>query len=161
MKRSSSLCVAMMLSLSGPALAGGLECAIEDALSSKSVFGTPVEAFNHRFTIKPVETSDIKKSSHTITGIILRHNKGAKEDQVAYRIVKEKGAIKEVFLQVNGGEWQSLSPAMTAALGDHAKGKPMSNDEQNAAAQAMYQVGRGSWQKAAECLVARIGVRHC
>ena len=162
MKRFSSLCVAVMLSVSAnPGFAGGLECAIEEALSSKSLFGTPVEAFNHRFTIRPVETSDIKKSSHTITGTIVRHNKGTKDDQVAYRIVKEKGAIKEVFLKVNGDEWQTLSPAMTTALGDHTKGKPMSNDEQNAAAQAMYKVGGGSWQQAVEYLVARIGVRHC
>ena len=163
MKQIKSMCVAVVLSLSGTwGWAGGLECAVEEALSNERLIGTPVEAFKHRFTIKRVETSDLRASAHTITGTIVRHNKeGGKDDEVAYRIVKEKGAIKKVVLKVNSGDWQPLSRAMTAALGGHTKGKPLSNDEQNAAAQAMYEAAGGSWQTAVEYLVARIGVRHC
>lgn len=162
MKEFKSICAAFALSLSATlGWAGGLECAVEEALSNKSFLGTPVEAFKHRFTIKRVDTSDINKAAHTITGKIVRHNKGGKDDEVAYRIVKEKGAITEILLKVNGGDWQALSADMTAALGGHKQGKPMTNDEQNAAEQAMYKAAGGSWQKAAEYLVARIGVRHC
>ena len=162
MKRFSSMCVAVLLAASANhAPAGGLECAIEDALSNKNVFGTPVEAFNHRFTIKPVEASDFKSRQHSITGEIVRHNAGGKDDRIAYRIVKEKGAVKEVLLRINDGKWEELSPAMSAALGDHRKGEPMSNEDQNAAAKEMHNVGKTSWRSAAEYLVARIGVRHC
>ena len=162
MKAFSSICVSAILTASAHLLtAGGLECAIEDALSNKNIFGTPVEAFNQRFTIKPVEASDIKSRQLTITGEILRHNPRGKEDQIAYRIVKEKGAIKEVLLRVNGGNWEKLSPSMTAALGNHRNDMPMSSDEQNAAARAMYDAGKQSWRAAVEYLVARIGVRHC
>jgi hypothetical protein len=164
MKRFSSLslCVAAVLSLAPVAvLAGGVECAIQLALESKSLLGTPVEAYHHRFTIRPVETTDVGKSTHTITGAIVHHNKTGKDDQVAYRIVKEKGAIKEAFVQVNDGEWEPLSPAMTAALGGHLKAKPMSKDERDAATGAMYEAGKGSWRNAVECLIARIAVLHC
>ena len=162
MKKFSSIGVAALLAVSvNPVSAGGLECAINDALSSQNIFGTPVEAFNHRFTIKPVQTSDINARQHTISGDILRHNQGGKDDRIAYRIVKENGAIKEVLLRINDGKWEPLSPRMTAALGDHAKSKPMSDAEQNSAASNMYNVGQGSWRNAVEYLVARIGVRHC
>ena len=119
------------------------------------------EAFDHRFTINPVEVSDISKRQHTIRGDILRHNPGGKDDRIAYRIVKENGAIKEALLRINDGKWEPLSTNMTAALADHTKGKPMSNAEQNAAAREMYNVGKGSWRNAVEYLVARIGVKHC
>ena len=162
MKRLGSLCAAGML-LSAPVAiqAGGLECAIQLALESKSLVGTPVEAYQHQFTIRPVAATDLAKSTHTITGAIVHHNRGGKDDQVAYRIVKEKGAIKEAFLQVNGGKWEPLSAAMIAALGGHSKAEPMSNAERDSAAGAMYRAGKGSWRNTVEFLIARIGVLHC
>ena len=161
MKRFGSLALAATLALTTTAWGGGVECAIQLALESRSVLGTPVEAYHHQFTIRPVDATDVAKAAHVITGTIMHHNKGGQDDQVDYRVTKEKGAIKEVLLKINGGKWEPLSQAMTGAMGGHVKGQPMSKEEQNAATDAIYNAGKGSWRNAVECLIARIGVLHC
>ncbi len=162
MKRFSSLCVAGLFAFAATgARAGGVECAIRESLQSKNLLGMPIEAYHHQFTIKPVEATDVAKSTHTITGTIVHHHKEAKDDQVAYRIVKEKGTIKEVSLRLNDGKWEALSPQMMSALGGHLTGKAMTTKEQDTATDAIYNAGRGTWRNAVECLIARIGVLHC
>ena len=162
MKRFSSLCVATLFAFAATgARAGGVECAIRESLESKNLLGVPIEAYHHQFTIKPVEATEVAKSTHTVSGTIVHHNKGVKDDQIAYRITKEKGRIKDVSLRLNDGKWEALSPQMMSALGAYLTGKPMSTKEQDAATDAIYNAGRGTWRNAVKCLIARIGVLHC
>ena len=164
MKRFSSVVLATMLAAIAPgssALAGGLECAMNEALSDKNIIGIPVAAFDHQFTVKPVKFEGKVGKTHTVTGTILYHGKPTKEDEVVYRIVKEGGTVKDVKFQVNGGEWKSFSSAMTKAVNAQADPDSRTKEQQSKVDREMYDAGKGQWQNALEFVIAWIGVRHC
>ena len=100
MKKLSSICKAMTLALLLPvsaANAGGLECAIQTALEGPR--GAKVQLFNHSFEVQPPEVVSKQKRQYALAGKLIHHNAGLNE-AIAYRVIKENGAIKEISLQV-------------------------------------------------------------
>lgn len=139
------------------ARAGGLECAVDEALQSKT--GTAIEWEGHAFKISPVEMTDKEKKKHVLTGSLVYRNgkKGKQQDQtIEYRITKKGGTVETVEVQIDGGMWIGLSPEMTKAVTGYRHG-----DAEQASKSALYKAGEGSWQRTAELIIAFIGIKHC
>ncbi len=140
------------------AFAGGLQCAVDAAIQGKSAVS--IEWAGHTFDIQPVEAVDKQKGMRTLTGTLL-HRNGKKEKQtVAYRITREKRVLKTIELQIDGGAWLSLSPEMSAALGDYRTTTNIDEKKRATIHQALYKTGEASWQKTAELIVALIAIHH-
>jgi hypothetical protein len=116
----------------------------------------------HRFAVQPPQMEDKQKSKYTLTGQLTRLDRSpAKDDVISYRIVREKGAVRSIDLQINGGMWLPMREAVMDALGDYRKGAPMPEEQQHAVTRALEKQMDGSWQRAAEFLIAHIAARHC
>lgn len=116
----------------------------------------------HRFAVQPPAMKEKTKSSYTIIGQLTRLGaKAAKDDVIAYRVVREKGAVKSIEIQINDGMWLPISPSVMSALGDYCKGGPMPEEKQQEVTRALEKLMDGSWQRAAEFLIAHIAARHC
>lgn len=162
MKKLSSLYRALALALLlpvGAANAGGLECAIRTALDGPK--GAEVFLFDHTFDVQPPEIVKKQKQSYTMVGKLVHHNAAGKNETIAYRVTRQKGAIKEISIQVNDGKWQSISEPMLNALGDWRTGAPMPEEKQRAVERALEKAVDKSWMRAAEFLIASVAVRHC
>jgi len=140
---------------------GGLACAVDEALQQKG--STYIEWYKHKFQFQPVEVTEKDKKSHVLSGTLL-HLNGKKDDTIAYRIMKNGGAVKGIEVQINNGMWLPLSPELTAALGDYRKSGNVDQDKQGTIHQALYKAGKDSeqsWAKTAELIVAFIAIRYC
>ncbi len=141
--------------------AGGVACAVDEVLQNSKE--STITVHDQSFTIEPVKVMDKQKGGYTLTGAIRVGGKAAlgSSHDVAYRVVKEKGAVKKIELQTDGGAWQSISSDMMQALGDFTKSGPISEKKQQEAHNAMYQAAKdGSWQKSAELIAAFMAIRH-
>lgn len=159
---------ALMLMLSASKLlASGLESALKAALDDKPTgpvdsLQPTFEIFNHIFSVKPVEMIEKDKGKFTLEGRLTRiASAGGVNDEITYRIIKEKGAVKEITWQIRGGQRRSLSRPMMEALGDYRKGVPMPQEKQREVERALEKAVDQSWQRAAEFFMAHIAVRHC
>jgi len=142
------------------ARAGGHDEAIRVAIDGPE--GAHITAFNHRFAVQPPEMQDKRKSGYTIVGRLTRVGAKPSQDEVmAYRIVREKGAVKSIDVQINDGMWLPMSEKVMGALGGYREGKPMPEEQQQEVTRALEKLVGGSWQNAAEFLIAHIAVRHC
>jgi hypothetical protein len=147
------------------AQAGGLACAIDEALQQKG--STYLEWTGHKFQMGPVDMIDKDKKTHVLSGTLVYVNgkKGKQSDEtIAYRITKDGGAVKGIEIQTNSGMWLPLSPDMMNALGDYRKTGNIDQDKQGTIHQALYKAGeksKDSWTKTAELIVAFIAIRHC
>jgi len=154
--------------LSGMALAlsiaaapcSGYEEAIRAALEGPD--GAHAIIAKHRFAVQSPQMEDKQKSKHTLTGQLTRLDaRPSKDDIISYRIVREKGAVKSIDLQINGGMWLPMRPSVMDALGDYRNGTPMPEEKQQEVTRALEKLMDGSWHKAAEFLIAHIAARHC
>jgi hypothetical protein len=143
----------------GAANAGGLECAIQTALEGPK--GAKVYLFNHSFRVEPPVVMEKQKGKHTLTGKLVYDDGTALAQEVAYRVLKEKGAVREIGLQINGGKWQAISKAVFEALGDYTRGLPMPEEKQREVTRKLEKAVDKTWLRAAEFLIANIAVRHC
>lgn len=144
------------------AQAGGVGCVVDQVLESSKA--TTITMHEQSFTIEPVKAGDKQKVAYTLAGMIRVEGKSsaAASHEIAYRITKEKGAVKKIELQTDGGAWQSISQEMMRALGDYTKSGPITEEKQQQAHNEMYRVAKdGSWQKSAELIVAFVAVRYC
>lgn len=170
MKKLNSLYQILALALLlpvGAAKAGGLECAIRTALEGPK--GSKVFLFDHIFDVQPPEIVEKAKQSYTMAGSLTYRGtdvkapaaKEAKSDVVAYRVKREKGGIREISLQINGGKWQAISEPMFNALGDWRTGEPMPEAKQRTVERNLEKAVDKSWLRAAEFLIANVAIRHC
>lgn len=142
------------------AQAGGIACAVDDLLQHEQEITIKVN--NHPLTLKPVEVVENTKTSHVLAGQVHYRNTAGKAHQLAYRVIKEKGAIKKIEVQTDGGMWLPISAEMTRAMGEFTRPGVVTDEQQKAIYSAIYKVGHnGSWQKAAELIVAYVAIRHC
>ena len=142
------------------AQAGGVACVVDEVLQNSEERSI---TFNDQtFTIKPPEIVNKTKGDYTLSGTLEHRDTSGQKHRIAYRAAKEKGAIKRIEMQTDGGMWLPLSPEMSRALGDYTKAGPISDRKQQEAHMAMYQVAKdGSWQKSAELIIAFMAIRHC
>jgi hypothetical protein len=161
MKKLRWYVLAVLLSVAaGRASGSGHEDAIRIALDGPE--GAQVTAFTHRFAVQPPEMQDKRKSGYTMVGRLTRLGaKSSQDDVIAYRIVREKGAVKSIDLQINDGMWLPMSEKMMNALGGYREGAPMPGEKQQEVTRALEKLVDNSWQKAAEFLIAHIAFRHC
>jgi len=154
-----STVLAMCLAVSS-AQAGGVACVVDEVLQNSEERSI---TFNDQtFAIKPPEIVDKIKGGYTLSGTLERRDSSGQKHRIAYRATKEKGAIKRIEMQTDGGMWLPLSPEMTRALGDYAKASPISDKKEQEVHAAMYQAAKdGSWQKSAELIIAFMAIRHC
>jgi hypothetical protein len=142
------------------AQAGGILCAVDDVLNNSTE--STITWKEQTYTIKPVETVEKGKGGYTLEGTLQHHTGAGKPHQIAYRVTKEKGAVKKIELQTDGGMWLPLSPEMTRAMGEFTKSGPIPDTKRNESFAAMQKVAdTGSWQKMAELIIAYVAVRHC
>lgn len=164
----STMCTVIILALLAPGPAHGmddLESALRAALEENQNAKTDIvvhdyRLFNHLFGVPPL-IFEKQSKRFLITGTLIHHHENGKKDQIKYRIVKEKGAISEIRLQVNGGEFRPASDAILTALGDYRKAVPISDEKQEEVRQALRNAVDDTWQRAAEFLIAHIAIRHC
>lgn len=148
------------LVLVSSAQAGGILCAVDDVLNNSKE--SSITWKEQTYTIKPPEVIEKAKGSYTLTGTLQHRNGSANKHDVAYRITKEKGAVKKIEIQTDGGMWLPISAEMTRAMGGFTKNAPMDDTKRNECFSAMQRVAdNGSWQKMAELIIAYVGVRHC
>jgi hypothetical protein len=162
MKKLSSLCRAVTLAMLlpvGAANAGGLECAIRTALDGPK--GAEVFLFDHTFDVHPPEIVEKQKQSYTMVGKLVHHSTAGKNETIAYRVTRQKGAIKEISLRINNGKWQAISEPMFNALGDWRTGEPMPEAKQRTVERDLEKAVDKSWLRAAEFLIANVAVRYC
>ena len=154
-----SVAVAMCLAVSS-AQAGGIGCAVDDVL--KNEVEATIKVNDYPLTIKPVEMVEKDKRTHTLVGEVHHRTAGGKVHQMAYRVTKEKGAIKKIEVQTDGGMWLPISAEMTRALGGFTRPGPVTDKQQNEIYSAIHKASEnGSWQKAAEVIIAYVAIRHC
>jgi hypothetical protein len=140
--------------------AGGILCAVDDVLNNSKE--TSITWKEQTYTIKPPEMVEKTKDSYTLNGTLQHRNGSANKHDLAYRITKEKGAVKKIEIQTDGGMWLPMSAEMTRAMGDLCKSGPVDDKKRNDCFSAMQRVAdNGSWQKMAELIIAYVGVRHC
>jgi hypothetical protein len=151
------------LNLSASGLEAALKATLDDAPQRPVDALQPTfEIFNHIFSVKPVEMIEKNKSKFTLEGKLTRiASAGGLNEEITYRIIKEKAAVKEITWRVSGGEWRPLSRPMTDALGDYRKGVPMSEEKQREVERALEKAVDDTWQRAAEFLITHIALRHC
>ena len=149
--------------VTGTELESALKAALEETPRGPVNLHTPAfKLFRHTFGVQPVELIEKQKGKHTLSGKLTRIvAPGRENDDIVYRIIKVKGAIREITWQVNGGEWHPLSEAMMNALGDYRNGVPMPEEKQRQVEGALEKAVDESWQRAVEFLIAHIAVRHC
>jgi|SRR5688572_3364454 len=159
MKKLGWFVIALALSVAATRAASHDE-AVRIALDGPA--GAHAIAFRHRFAVQPPEMQDKRKSSYTIVGRLTRLGaKSTADDVIAYRIVREKGAVKSIDVQINDGMWLPISEQVMSALGGYRQGEPMPEEKQQEVTRALEKLVDSSWQKAAEFLIAHIAVRHC
>src|SRR3954466_15218262 len=71
--------------------AGGLACAVDEALQQKG--STYIEWNKHKYQLQPVDVIEKDKKNHVLSGTLL-HVNGQKDDTIAYRITKNGGAVR-------------------------------------------------------------------
>jgi hypothetical protein len=158
MKKLSILTLALSLTVTHAC------CSHEEAIKTaiEGPEGAHATVAKHRFAVQPPEMKKNGKSSHILTGQLTRlGTKASKDDVIAYRVTREKGAVKSIEVQINDGMWLPVSGSVMDALGDYCKGVPMPEEKQQEATRALEKLMDGSWQKAAEFLIAHIAARHC
>jgi len=171
MKRQSinakiqTIILGLALSLTG-VQASELTTAIDAALEAPRtdfLTMTPAASLtlsNKLLKLYPVYMLDKQGPAHTLAGTI-SHEADGTLHTVAYRIVKNRGVIKEIVLQVDHGDLTSMSPAMTKALGIFLEKSGGNEDERKAVAASLQEATDGSWLSFVELVVAHIGMRHC
>jgi hypothetical protein len=133
-----------------------IDAALESAISSQ------VEIDSHRFSVTPPEMKDKSKHKYTLAGqLTLVVPKGASKEVIAYRAVREKGAVKSIELQVNDGMWLPISDTVMQALGGYTRGEPMPEEQQQKVTQDLEKLLNGTSRRAAEFLIARMTIKHC
>lgn len=158
MKKLSALALALSITVAQA------DCAHDDAIKTaiEGPDGAHAIVSKHRFAVQTPAMKEKTKSSYTLVGQLTRlGSKVAKDDVIAYRVVREKGAVKSIELQINDGVWLPISQSVMSALGDYRKGVPMPEEKQQEVTRALEKLMDGSWQKAAEFLIAHIAARHC
>jgi len=138
----------------------GYEDAIQTALEGQ---GGHAIVFKHRFAVQPPQVQDKEKGKYTLAGHLIRvGGRTEQEDVIAYRIVREKGEVVSIDLQINGGMWLPIRESVMTALGDYRRaGAPMPEEKQQEVTRALEKLMDGSWQRAAEFLIAHIAARYC
>jgi hypothetical protein len=160
MKKLCSSVLALGMSLIAIHACDSHEEAIKIALEGPE--GAHAVFAKHRFAVQPPTLKEKTKSSYAIVGQLTRLGaKASKDDVIAYRVIREKGAVKSIDIQINDGVWLPMSEPMMNALGDYRKGTPMPGEKQQEVTRALEKLVDGSWQKAAEFLIAHIAARHC
>jgi hypothetical protein len=166
--KSKTHALTLGLVLFGSSLsANELELAIDAALQSpRSEFlqNTPASSVtfsNHHLKLYPVFVIEAKKPAHTIGGRIVSATTNGVERSVAYRIMKHRGVIKEVLLQIDEGTPQAMSASMMKALGIFLEKAGGDSTERNAVTAALHKASDGSWLSIIELVVAQIGMSHC
>src|SRR5688572_817968 len=160
MKKQCSSVLAFAVSLVAAIACYGHDEAIKIAVEGPE--GAHAIVAKHRFAVQPPAIKEKTKRSYALTGQLTRlGEKASKDDIIAYRVVREKGAVKSIDVQINDGVWLPISESMMNALGDYRKGVPMSEEKQQEVTRALEKLMDGSWQKAAEFLIAHIAARHC
>jgi hypothetical protein len=150
--------MALALSIAA-ATCSGYEDAIRTALEGPE--GAHAVIAKHRFAVQSPQMEDVTKSKYTLTGQLTRlDGKPSKDDVISYRILREKGVVKSIDLQLNGGMWLPIRPAVLDVLGHFGNGAP-AEEKQQEFTRALEKLMDDSWQKAAEFLIAHIAVRHC
>jgi hypothetical protein len=158
MKRLSALALALSITIAHA------DCGHDEAIkiAIEGPDGAHAIVSKHRFAVQTPAMKEKTKSSYTLVGQLTRlGSKAAKDDVIAYRVVRQKGAVKSIELQINDGVWLPISESVMSALGDYCKGVPMPEEKQQEATRALEKLMDGSWQKAAEFLIAHIAARHC
>ena len=146
----------------GSELATAIDAALE-APRTDFLTMTPAASLtlsNKLLKLYPVYMLDKQGPAHTLVGTI-SHEANGTLHTVAYRIVKNRGVIKEILLQIDHGDLKSMSPGMTKALGIFLEKAGGNEDERKAVAASLQKATDGSWLSFVELVVAHIGMRHC
>lgn len=154
--------------------ANELESALRAAFDEKPVgqidflkspvgaFMAPLKIFKHTFTVEPIEHVQSEKGTRTLLGT-LRHlnDRGATEDIIVYRIIRQKGASANISWQLNGGDWRPVSEPVSRALREYQDGKPLTTEKRHEIEQTLLKAVDGTWRRAVEVFVAHIAFRDC
>ena len=147
------------------ATADDLDLAVRAALDETPA-GQPIlfqpsyQLFKHKFEITPVQVVSKKKGQYSLAGSLSRET-GTTRDQIAYRITRVKGAVTEITVQTNGGEWHPLAEPLLKVLGQYASGVVLPVDKQAEVNAALRQAVGDNWQEAAEFFIIQVALRHC
>src|SRR5687767_6562546 len=96
--------VGLALSLSAINACAAHEEAIRLAIEGPE--GAHAVVSKHRFAVQPPAMKEKTKRGYTLVGQLTRlGTKAAKDDVIAYRVVREKGAVKSIEVQINDGMW--------------------------------------------------------
>jgi hypothetical protein len=150
-----------------PAFASDFDFALDTALQSPRtdfLQSAPVATLtlsNLHFKLHPVYMLDKKGAAHTLAGTIEYQAANGTNHTVSFRILKHKGAIKDVQLQIDYGTPQSMSAAMMKALGKFLETGSVEEAERKAIDLAVKKAADGTWLSLIELLVAHIGMKHC
>ena len=163
---SKSLAIALLLpalNLAATELDDAVKAALQENQDSPAALPAPVfKLFKHTFAVRPVVLVEKQRSKFSLTGKLTRMGgPNGQDDEIVYWIIKDKGSVKEITWQINGGERRSVSEPILNALGDYRKGVPMPEEKQKEVERALEKAVDESWQRAAEFLMAHIAVRHC
>jgi hypothetical protein len=154
------LSVVSLAALVNAAVASDHEQAIRTAIEGPG--GAHAIVAKHRFAVQPPEMQDTEKSKYVLTGQLKRLDaKPARDDVIAYRIVRKEGAVESIEVQINGGMWLPIRESVMNALGNYRKGLPMPEEKRQEVTRALEKLMDGNWQRAAEFLIAHIATRHC
>jgi hypothetical protein len=141
------------------ALDKALESPRSDFLQSAPVASLTLS--NLEFRLHPVYMLDHKGRTHTLAGTIEHTAANGTNHTVLFRILKHKGAIKDVQLQVDYGTPQSMSAPMMKALGKYLETGSVYQEDRKAINVALQEAADGTWLSLIELLVAQLGIKHC
>jgi hypothetical protein len=126
------------------------------------VFKPTFKIYNHIFRVEPVSYVDNQDRKTTITGKLMHIGQAnGKADQLSFRIVKERGLIKEISCRIDGAPWKPLSEPVMRALAGYGLNVPVTTESREQFETALTKALDDTWQRAAEILIVHIGKREC
>jgi len=113
---------------------------------------------NHEFNVKKAQ---VVRSGDVVIleGTISHHLSFRKDDQVRYKIRKQRGAIKEMSIKIDRGGFAPIGAWVVNVLGKYVTGVPMPVEKVESLARKLGQKIDGKWESTAELLVTNIAMR--
>ncbi len=142
--------------LSPVTFAGPFEDAMNAAL--KGPEQKKIKIFDHYFNVKPVEILR-EGSTATIVGHISHHLSWRPDDQVYYVIVKEKGVIKHMKVDINRGGFAPIAAPIISSLTTYYGGVAIPPDQIESVGRSLGRVIDKNWEGASQFLIANIALR--
>lgn len=134
--------------------AGPVEQALQAALHGPEK--KKLKIFGHHFNVKKVER--FRQGSQTlIYGQLSHHLRWRPDDQLYYRIVKEKGRIVSIEHKISRGGWASLVTQFGPTLGALLM-QPIQSDQIATVSRRLETIIDGRWETAALFLIGQIAL---